>query len=1070
MPHLISSLRFSPVFFLRAAMPHVDQHQLGFRGVRALLGRVDVSVKAKLKAAPPAKPADAEALVREWSQEAAAAADTKGKGARQSHTVLSPLLAQAAKASAAQPSITRRRGRRDNRKRKRSSSSSAPSSPAAEPVSESMQEEASAAGVADEDARSDPDLHGTAAKRGRFTDPSTTQSSAADEEADGDDVADFERELELPPGERTAADPTRSAPPPMLEERKEPTAEPSKPVLSPLLDPPAPRATRAFARAREERDMEAVLRASQTATPAHHAVTPEQHAAYDARLQQVLTATGYQRRNVAGNGDCVFEAVRLACQAANILLPAPLESASELRVFIANWIRQHKEVLYALSGGDDTWRGDWFTPRASGRRSPKQLERRRTLDDCLDLLADTDERSYDISWQSAELGAHCFNLGDVIPQLTAHALGLRIVLVQALVTPTVAGERSLLDDSLVQPSSREIMLIQGVRQNHWDAALPPQSERAGDIRPPSAALGLEQAPGATQRVEVTPPTTPSRSSVTTGTCDSPAPATVSSALSHAEERSDTSTTDGSAPGRPAGDAHRIYADPPPPRPEPEVSLAVLHKSFEARAAFAEMEQKQRHRASEIVRFVCRLQQRVRTLEATHIPHRTRIQDLNHDEDAVSALLQLQLAEQGQLSQLLLPLPLHTHAEEADGHVAALLSVQPDLRDVLVSPSMLAEWKANLELIEDALAAPFRAGADPADCVEADAAERVCVLLRQRLRGLRQAAEPSLVERVLLLKLLQCVDQLRPSTKFSVRIDSETGESVEERAPRAVCELSALLCRALLFPSIFPLAVRMPMAILHTQEQTAHEKLFSRCAELYRVADSRATSLAERTRLLAGLFQLFEEHPSAKDLSPPVLADDAGTRKVALLYRAYQGVPEVQQTLQRLHTHAPTAGPPPTDDDLLRMERRDAAARVLAQLGSPADEAMTPVAVATVAAAPFIDAAFPRVRLEKLVRRSLQSFADCKNAWRRAFYPDKNQHVAWELANEQSSQVLEAWKTVAGRTIPDVPGAARSARAPRGRALAAEAVAQRASCSISGRRGSVCGALGPEASAGAKRSK
>jgi len=249
--------------------------------------------------------------------------------------------------------------------------------------------------------------------------------------------------------------------------------------------------------------MEAALLASEAVSPpAHHAVTPEQHGAYAAQLQQILTATGYQRRSVPGNGDCVFEAARLACREANISLPAPLlESASEVRVFIASWIRQHKHVLYALSGGDDTWRGDWFTPAASGRRSRKQLARRRTLDDCLDLLAETDERSYDISWQSTEPGAPCFNLCDAMPQLMAHALGLRIVLVQAFAAPTI-----------------------------------------------------------------------------------------------------------------------------------KTSLE------EAQAALAEAEQQHRHQAAEAVRLVYRLQQRVRTLEATHISHRTRVRHLPCDADAVSELI------------------------------------------------------------------------------------------------------------------------------------------------------------------------------------------------------------------------------------------------------------------------------------------------------------------------------------------------------------------------------------------------------------------------------------------------
>ena len=66
----ISLTRFFVSFVCRAAMLYVDQHQLGFRDVRALLGRVNISVKAKLKSAPPDTPADAEAMVKVWGQEA----------------------------------------------------------------------------------------------------------------------------------------------------------------------------------------------------------------------------------------------------------------------------------------------------------------------------------------------------------------------------------------------------------------------------------------------------------------------------------------------------------------------------------------------------------------------------------------------------------------------------------------------------------------------------------------------------------------------------------------------------------------------------------------------------------------------------------------------------------------------------------------------------------------------------------------------------------------------------------------------------------------------------------------
>jgi len=181
------------------------------------------------------------------------------------------------------------------------------------------------------------------------------------------------------------------------------------------------------------------------------------------------------------------------------------------------------------------------------------------------------------------------------------------------------------------------------------------------------------------------------------------------------------------------------------------------------------------------------------------------------------------------------------------------------------------------------------------------------------------------------------------------------------------------------------------------------------------------SLGEQTQLLTSLLQLFEEHPSASDMSPPLLADDVGAREVARLYHAYPNMSGAHQMLQQLHKHAPAVGIPPTEGDLLRMERRDAATRVLTRMGAPSDSvavlaaaaaaAVTATAAATLAITPLIDAALPRVRLEKLVLRASQTFADCKNAWRRAFHPDKNQCAAWDQTNQQSSQVLDAWKTL-----------------------------------------------------------
>ena len=45
--------------------------------------------------------------------------------------------------------------------------------------------------------------------------------------------------------------------------------------------------------------------------------------------------------------------------------------ASCLRIYMAKWIREHKQELFKLSGGDDSWRGDAM-PQPRGKSKGKR--------------------------------------------------------------------------------------------------------------------------------------------------------------------------------------------------------------------------------------------------------------------------------------------------------------------------------------------------------------------------------------------------------------------------------------------------------------------------------------------------------------------------------------------------------------------------------------------------------------------------------------------------------------------------------------------------------------------------
>jgi hypothetical protein len=119
-----------------------------------------------------------------------------------------------------------------------------------------------------------------------------------------------------------------------------------------------------------------------------------------------------------------------------------------------------------------------------------------TLEDCLDLLADPSRRAYDIPWRSVQPGAAQTNLGDYLPQLIAAALEIRIVLFKAAAGPceTVGARDSF--GRLLAAATREVMIVQDVRQNHWDAALPLVAPAPPPLPPSAAAAAAAVLPSA----------------------------------------------------------------------------------------------------------------------------------------------------------------------------------------------------------------------------------------------------------------------------------------------------------------------------------------------------------------------------------------------------------------------------------------------------------------------------------------------------------------------------------------------------------------------------------------------
>lgn len=627
------------------------------------------------------------------------------------------------------------------------------------------------------------------------------------------------------------------------------------------------RSARETVSAKEQQQIDAAVRASEAELKKRPliVITPEQQRSYAEHVRQQLQSRHRQLRIVPGKGDCILASALLGCEAAGIDVCAEQAAiaspahASHLRVFLAAWIREHRQVLFDLSGGDESWRGEALTIRKlrRGGISCRPSRTGLTLDGCLDLFADTSERKWDILWASTEPGALQTNLGDYLPQLLACALNIRLVLIKAIGAPEVVGARDSAQLLTAEPS-REVVVVQSVRQDHWDAALP--------LAAPLAAMSdsHDAAPSVVAVAPGTPISTPHEHSASAAST----PSSECAASSHVRRR--------------------IFADPPSAamiqletdlaaaqhqhaeqmkqiQQQHEAQLLQLRQHYAAEKERAEDEQTHTiaHAVETTARTMHDIERLTCALMTVNQDHRARVRDPSVG-DAVAETLKQLLIVQAAAS---CPLPFlgATHRD-------------------------LQQWTSDLELIEAALGRPFHPY-EPAP-VDHNGAQQVCELMTQWLTQLDDASVTlSFLDLLLLTKKLLCMDQLRPDTPKGSHF--------------SLFEVHSLTSRLLAHARVWSHVVRVPLSYF----DSAPAHLARRSARYYVNAVKAATAahdVQQRVRLVV---------EQCKVLASVALLQEA--RKLTGEPQ-YPSAPF--DTLQALHTHYPAAGPPL---DLSIMQQLDA---------------------------------------------------------------------------------------------------------------------------------------------------
>jgi hypothetical protein len=240
------------------------------------------------------------------------------------------------------------------------------------------------------------------------------------------------------------------------------------PPSTPLVTPPRPN-MRTSARVNDAQQLAAAVSESlkQAAIDGEVVVTAKSEAAHDRRVRTALKEAKRELVTVPSDGDCVFASVIKGCAAIGFdftLGESSLKhvTPSRLRECLAQWISGNKHELYAASTGSDSWRGELN----------EETGQPMTLDECLGLLGDAEQRRFSIPWGSTESGAPATNLGDYVPHLLAVALGIRLVLWMSIGNSVVVGKSD---------SSHEVVLVQTVQRDHWNVALPITARTDADV-------------------------------------------------------------------------------------------------------------------------------------------------------------------------------------------------------------------------------------------------------------------------------------------------------------------------------------------------------------------------------------------------------------------------------------------------------------------------------------------------------------------------------------------------------------------------------------------------------------
>jgi hypothetical protein len=342
------------------------------------------------------------------------------------------------------------------------------------------------------------------------------------------------------------------------------------------------------------------------------------------------------------------------------------------------------------------------------------------------------------------------------------------------------------------------------------------------------------------------------------------------------------------PERSLSQRHRTYADPSSSQqqqqqqPSPPQPRSVEQQLAEARAALLQQQTELEERARALVNATCRIESLVHWMELTCVDHVARVSDpddlgATRDDtaDALQEIAELQ-------AQRWLPQP-------SDGpHFYA------------VTEGMVAEWVADLEVLEVALRGPY------APCPRIVAPRQAQAVVDQLRAMWAQLEEPPpgglpFVQVLLMSKKLYCIDQLRPCD-----------EEVEGRPAISwqVLELGALFMQVAAHDTMWFYMLRWPFRFL---EKGAGE-LTNRAASNYaRAAVAAAPDVAQQARLL------FEYCQSLQRIGQLHRAQHLGADEIA---QGLQYPEEPMRVLNELHAkYAPAAGPLLTNFMLELLEER-----------------------------------------------------------------------------------------------------------------------------------------------------